>query len=167
MRLPWPAAGASAVLVVVGVIGLIRGAVPQGVASGGATSGSAPIVVSGAYVRPPVPPTDVAAAYFTVYNTTAKDDMLTSVSTGAGASAVLHTEVNGVMSAVSGGVVVPAHGSLVLSTGTGHVMISQLFGTLRPGQTVNLLLNFANAGEVTVVAPVIALGAAAPTGAAK
>lgn len=48
MRMPWPAAAA----------------------------GVAAIVVSDAYVRPPVPPTDAAAAYFTVRNTTGEPDRL-------------------------------------------------------------------------------------------
>ncbi len=68
------------------------------------------------------------------------------------------------MSTDSDGAVIPAHGKLVLSTGKGHVMIEQLFGTLKPGQNVNLALTFERAGEIEVSAPVIALGAPAPTG---
>ncbi|MDT4933978.1 MAG: periplasmic copper chaperone, partial [Pseudonocardiales bacterium] len=122
---------------------------------------AAPIVVTNAYVRPPVPPTDVAAAYFTVYNTTDREDRLIAVATGAGATSVLHTAG---MTAAANGAVIPAHGSLVLSTGHGHVMIEQLFGKLRPGQTVNLDLTFENAGSIPVTAQVIAPGAPAPTG---
>jgi copper(I)-binding protein len=152
-------------LAAIGTAGMIRGSVSQSIPTSGST-GADPIVVSGAYVRPPAPPTQLAAAYFTVYNTTGVDDRLTSVATGAGATATLHTLVNGVMTAISGGITIPAHGRLVLSTGTGHVMISNLFGPLRPGQSVNLDLTFQNAGQITVTAPVIALGAPAPTGAA-
>ncbi|MCU1656353.1 MAG: hypothetical protein JWO57_1009 [Pseudonocardiales bacterium] len=167
MRLPLPAVAAGALLLIAGAAGLVRGAVPQAIASGG-SSAAAPIVVTNAYVRPPVPPSQTAAAYFTVYNTTAQDDTLTSVTTGAGAVAVLHTIVNGTMVAAANGVVIPAHGTLVLSTGNGHVMIEQLFGRLLPGQNVNLELTFANAGPITVTAPVIALGAPVPsTGATK
>ena len=149
----------------IGAAGMIRASIPQSIATTGST-GADPIVVSGAYVRPPAPPTQLAAAYFTVYNTTGVDDRLTSVVTGAGATAVLHTLIGGVMTAVSGGVTIPAHGSLVLSTGSGHVMISDLFGPLKPGQSVNIDLTFQNAGQITVTAPVIAFGAPAPTGAA-
>lgn len=163
MRIPWPAALAGTLLAAVGVAGLIRGAMPPAAATAG-SSASAPIVVSNAYVRQPAPPTDSAAAYFTVYNTTAKADTLTEVTSGAGATSVLHATVDGKMTAAANGVVIPAHGSLVLSTGEGHVMIEQLFGTLRPGQSVNLELIFANAGPIDVTAPVIALGAPAPTG---
>jgi hypothetical protein len=59
--------------------------------------------------------------------------------------------------------VIPAHGSLVFKTGGGHVMIEGLYGTLKAGQQVSLELQFQNAGIVNVTAPVIALGAPAPT----
>jgi copper(I)-binding protein len=42
-------------------------------------------------------------------------------------------------------------------------MIEKLYGSLKPGQTVNLQLSFAKAGEVLVTAPVIAIAAPAPT----
>jgi periplasmic copper chaperone A len=164
MRIPLSTLLAGVAVALIGGAGLIRGAVPLGVASGGGSSGSAPIVVTGAYVREPAPPTDAAAAYFTVYNTTGTDDRLLSVVTGAGRTSTLHTLVDGRMTAAANGAVIPAHGTLVLSTGTGHVMIENLFGTLKPGQSVNLALTFATAGTITVSAPVIALGAPAPTG---
>jgi periplasmic copper chaperone A len=167
-RMPWSAALAGVAMVALGAAGLIRGAVPQSVAaSGSSPSTSPPIVVTAAYVVPPVPPTQVAAAYFTVYNTTAKPDTLESVQTGAGASAVLHVYVDGQMTVPSGGIVVPAHGKLVLTTGAQHVMIEQLFGPLTPGQNIPIELVFADAGPVNVSAPVIALGAAPPTGSAS
>jgi copper(I)-binding protein len=159
----WPAIAIGVVLAGVGIAGLVRGSIPQSLAGPSGGTGAAPIVVVGAYVRPPAPPTPYAAAYFTVYNTTGQDDRLISIATGAGATAVLHKVVGGVMTEISGGLVIPAHGSVVLSTGTGHVMIGGLFGPLRPGQTVNLDLTFQNAGQITVTAPVIALGAPAPT----
>ncbi|WP_375482412.1 copper chaperone PCu(A)C [uncultured Jatrophihabitans sp.] len=131
------------------------------------SSGPGQVSVVGAYVRAPVPPTKLAAGYFTVYNTTSAPDRLVSVQTGAGASAVLHVgTVGGGMAPVgANGVVVPAHGRLVLSTGNGHVMIGQLFGPVKAGQTVDMTLQFEKAGTVNVVAPVIAVGAPAPAGA--
>jgi hypothetical protein len=152
----------------VGAAGLVRGAMPQSHAStAAAPSAAGPIAVTGAYVVAPVPPTQTAAAYFTVYNTTGTPDRLTSVQTGAGALAELHTVApDGTMSAAANGVVIPAHGSLTLSVGKGHVMIEQLFGKLEVGQTVNIELDFQNAGAIDVVAPVVPLGSSAPTGAA-
>ncbi len=164
MRLPWPGLAAGVVVALLGVTGLIRGAMPQSSASG-PTAATDPIVVSGAYVRAPVPPTQTAAAYFTVRNTTGTPDRLTGVLTGAGASAELHTMApDGSMSAAVNGVRIPAHGSLVLSTGKAHVMIEHVYGRLVAGQHVNIELDFSNAGPIDVVAPVIAVGAPAPTG---
>jgi copper(I)-binding protein len=168
LKMPWPAAVAGVAVVLLGGVGLVRGAEPQKAAAlGSSPTTAAPIVVTAAYVVPPVAPAQVAAAYFTVYNTTAKPDTLVSVESGAGATAVLHVYVNGQMTVPSGGVVVPAHGHLVLSVGNQHVMIEQLFGTLSVGQHVNLELDFASAGPINVSAPVIALGAVPPTGAAE
>lgn len=157
-----PAALAGAVLIVIGGAGLVRAAEPMSSpVAPGASNSAEPIVISGAYVRPPAPPTKAAAAYFTIYNTTGRPDRLTAIATGAGATAVLHTAH---MTAAKQGLPIPAHGKVVLSTGHGHVMIEQLFGKLRPGETVNIELTFAHAGTVEVTAKVIALGAPAPTG---
>lgn len=164
MRIPVTTLVAAVAVVALGGAGLIRGAMPLAAPTGGGTSNSAPIVVTGAYVREPAPPTDAAAAYFTVYNTTGTADRLLSVTTGAGAVSVLHTLVNGSMVATANGVEIPPHGSFTLTTGNGHVMIEKLFGPLKPGQSVNLALTFASAGTIDVSAPVIALGAPAPTG---
>jgi len=165
MRLPWPALAGGMVVTALGAAGLIRGAMPQPAAATGDDTGvSAPIVVTGAYVRAPVPPTKSAAAYFTVYNTTGTPDRLLSVETGAGATAVLHTVgANGSMTVSPNGAVIPAHGHLTLSTGHGHVMIEQLYGTLKSGQQVDLELDFAKAGSINIAAPVIAAGAPVPT----
>jgi periplasmic copper chaperone A len=159
MRIPWLAVLGGTLVAVVGAVGLIRGAVP--VATAGGNSDSPPIVVTSAYVREPAPPTHAAAAYFTVYNTTARADRLTFVYSGAGATSELHTIVNGKMTAAANNAVIPARGSLVLAPGKGHVMIEQLFGKLVPGQSVNLELVFANAGPIDITAPVIGLGAPA------
>jgi periplasmic copper chaperone A len=160
MRMPWQAAVGGVAVAVLGAVGLVRGAVPLPSAGGG-TSAAEPIVVSNAYVRAPAPPTDAMAAYFTIFNTTGKPDRLVSVTSGAGEMTMVHTAG---MTDDPNGVVIPAHGKLVLSTGHGHVMIEKLFGTPKAGQTVNLDLNFAKAGVVSIAAKVIALGAPVPTG---
>jgi len=159
VRLPWQALAAGVAVAALGASGLVRGAMPQSSAAG-PSADAAPIVVSGAFVRPPLPPNKTAAAYFTVYNTTGQDDRLLSVETGAGADAVLHTSG---MTPRPEGVVVPAHGRLVLAVGKGHVMIEGVTGRLEPGQHVTLELDFANAGSIDVAAPVVAYGRPAPT----
>ncbi|MBV9593037.1 MAG: copper chaperone PCu(A)C [Actinobacteria bacterium] len=146
-----------------GVAGLAGGAVPQAPATGGATNNSPPIVVTGAYIRQPASP-DLVAVYFTVFNTTAKPDTLLSAVSGAGAVAVLHADP--AMHTQNGGVVVPAHSSVSFTPAGGHVMIQQLYAPLQVGQTVNIELDFADAGAVVFVAPVIGIYAPAPTGSA-
>jgi hypothetical protein len=163
MRIPLPIVIGAALVVSVGAAGVIRGAQPLPAGNPG-TPSSTPIVVSYAYVRAPAPPTNSAAAYFTVFNTTATPDRLQTVLSGAGAETVLHVETaNGDMVVSAAGPVIPAHGSLVFKAGGGHVMIEGLYGTLKAGQSVSLELQFQNAGIVNVTAPVIALGAPAPT----
>jgi copper(I)-binding protein len=152
---------AAGLVAAAGLAGLIRGAVPQPAAGGGSTA-TDPIVISGAYVREPASP-DVAAAYLTIDNTTGTDDTLTSVATGAGQQAMLITDANGAMTAMAEGLRIPAHSTVRLAPGKGHVMIEHLIGTLRPGQHVNLQLTFTHAGPPNVSAPVIAITAPAPS----
>ena len=136
-----------------GLAGLVRGAVPQSSAS--SIQSASPIVVSEAWIAAPVPPTQAAAGYFTAYNSTNRPQTLLSVVTGAGESNVLHTAN---MSAETGGVQIPAHGRLVLSPGNGHVMITQLIGTVKAGQNVSMQLTFENLPPVAVTAKVYAPG---------
>jgi len=145
----------------VGLAGLIRGAVPLAAAGGGGSASSpsgAPIVVTNAYVREPASP-DEAAAYFTISNTTDTEDTLLSVDSGAGRSTTLR---NSSMAELTGGLRLAAHSSVTLSPGDGHVMIENLLGPVQPGQTVNLQLTFTHNIPLIVEAPVIAIDAPAP-----
>ena len=162
MRLPWPGVVAGIAAVALGTTGLVRGAMPESSGTGSGTSSADPIVVSGAFVRPPLPPSKNAAVYFTVYNTTGKPDRLQAVSAAIGTDAVLHTAG---MANDPNGVVIPAHGHLTLSVGNGHVMIEGVTTRLRAGQPVNIELDFQNAGPVDVTAPVVPLGRPTPSGA--
>lgn len=150
----------SAVAIALGAAGLIAAAVPQSSASSGpsASPGAGEITVTNAYVRANVPGTGTAAGYFTVYNTTSRADRIVSVETGAGESAELHS---GTMQPLRSAVV-PAHGTLALHPGGDHLMIEHLLGRLRPGQTVNVEVDFARTGPVDVVAKVIRYGAPVP-----
>lgn len=164
MNRPPLSLAAAAVVVLVGLAGLVRGALPQPAATSStpATQG-APIVIGGAYVREPANGIN-AAAYFTIYNTSDTPDVLETVASGAGAQTTLHTEVaGGGMQSMSSGLTIPAHGNYSLSPGKGHVMIEKLYGPLKAGQSVNLQFIFAKAGEVLVTAPVIGITAPVPT----
>lgn len=162
MRIPLPAAVAGVAVAALGAAGLIRGAVPQSAPSAGAQH----LVVTGAFVRAPAPPTKLAAAYFTVRNDGGTADQLLSVQTPAAGEAMLHTDVGGRMVALATGAVVPAHGTLVLRAGGDHVMLERLTATMRAGQRIVLALTFREAGTIDVTAPVIAPGAPAPTASA-
>ena len=149
--------------VLVGMAGLVRGSIPQTVAAVPATPAGASIVVGGAYLR--VPANDLnTAAYFIIYNTSSTADVLTSITSGAGGEVGLETyDTSGAMTGLASGLTIPPNSSVTLSPGKVHVMIQQLYGTLKAGQTVNFQLTFQRAGLVLVTAPVIGLLAPAPT----
>ncbi len=151
MRRPSFLSVGAVLVALVGAAALARGAVPQAAASGGAAASSPPIVVTGAYIREPASP-ELAAVYLTIYNTTSEPDTLTGVVSGFGEETSIHSEVNGAMVENANGLVIPAHGSVTLKPTTGHIMVQKLYGTLSPGQTVNLELDFAHAGPVLVTA---------------
>ncbi len=119
-----------------------------------AHEGTPKLSVSGAYVpRPPM--ADMAAGYFTVRNTGAGDDRLTSVTTPLAASAgLMVTTGDGAMKTVKD-LAIPAGGSLKLSLGGDHVMLMGLKGG-RPtvGERVPFVLHFARSAPITVKVPV-------------
>jgi len=162
VRIPWPGVAAGLAVAALGTTGLVRGSMPQSAGTAAGPSSANPIVVTGAFVRPPLPPSKNAAVYFTVYNTTGKPDRLQAVTAAIGTDAVLHTSG---MAADPNGVVIPAKGHLSLSVGHGHVMIEGVTARLRAGEQVNIELDFENAGPVDVTAPVVPLGSPTPSGA--
>jgi periplasmic copper chaperone A len=166
MRRPSLLTVGAVLVALLGAAALARGAVPQAAASRGAAATSPPIVVTGAYVRVPASPS-LAAVYLTIYNTTSEPDTLTAAIPGFGESATIHSEVNGTMVENATGLVIPAHSSVTLKPTTGHIMVENLYGTLSPGQTVNLELDFFYAGPVLVNVPVIGIYDPVPVGASK
>ncbi|GAB2468865.1 copper chaperone PCu(A)C [Jatrophihabitans fulvus] len=162
MKLPWPAVAAGVLALAVGGAGLVRGAMPQSAASGG-SGPSQPVSVYGAYLRPPVPPTERAAAYFTIRNNTGTPDVLTDVDSGAGGSNTLHQDQGGRMVALATGLTIPAGKTVVMTPGGVHVMIEQIYGTLEKGDNVTFQLTFRNAGTVEITTPVVPFGQPAPT----
>jgi copper(I)-binding protein len=156
---------------VVGVPDAFRGAGPAGAvataptAPDGVTQGD--LTIAGAYVRQPAS-AGAAAAYLSVRNGGREADSLESVYSGAAGKTTLHGQPGAVdpgAHAASGPVPVPAGETVGLAPGRGHIMLEGLTGPLRPGDKVSLLLTFAHAGQVLVEAPVIAIGAPAPSGA--
>jgi periplasmic copper chaperone A len=182
-----PAYIAAAITLVLGAAGLGIGAfatdTPAAVAAAGGGDSGPPdgvsagdITVSGAYVRQPASP-DVIAAYLSITNSGTQPDTLVAISTGVAKSATLH-DVPGVTPTASpapagtdhrptGPLTIPPGITISLSPGRGHIMLEDPTGTLKVGDRVSLNLTFQRSGQILVEAPVIAIGAPAPTGGAR
>jgi putative copper resistance protein D len=146
-------------------------------ACGGASSGSLQITntslsvtggqaavgdlsITHAYIPAPATPS-LAAAYFTVTNNGSAADQLLRVTSSDFSSASLHryaTTSDGAerMIAVPSGATVPAHGQLTLTPGSYHLMLQRPTQALHKGTTEKLTLDFAHAGTVSLVVPVVA-----------
>ncbi len=119
----------------------------------------AEIIVLDAYARSAGPLARTGAAYMVLRNDGAADDRLIGVTTEAAARAALHAHRetgDGVMRMidVEDGLLIPAGGSHALDRGGDHVMLMGLSATWRDGDTVTLVLEFEQAGEITVDIPV-------------
>ncbi|HWA65954.1 MAG TPA: cytochrome c oxidase assembly protein [Mycobacteriales bacterium] len=159
------------------LVPVLLGLVFAAAACGGASSGSlqvtdtsldvtggharvGPLSITHAYI--PAPATaSLAAAYFTVTNSGSTSDQLLRVTSSDFASATLHryaTTSDGAeqMVMLPGGAVVPAHGQLVLTPGSYHLMLQQPAKALRRGMVEQLTVVFAKAGSVNLTVPVVA-----------
>ena len=171
---------AAAVAVILGVAGLIVGARDNAgqSAAGAAAPSPAPappangttvgnLTVYDAYIRQPASP-DVAAAYLTVRNDGSAADQLSSAYCGAAGTTSVHADSAAMQpgdEAKSTPLRVPADATVSLTPAKGHIMLDNLTGTLKAGDTVSLLLRFDEAGQVLLDVPVISITAPAPGGA--
>lgn len=121
--------------------------------------GGGEIVVSDA--RVPVPAGANGAAYMTLTNDGDTDDQLVGVTSDVAEAVELHQSAmqDGSMSMQQvDGIDLPAGGAAVLEPGGFHVMLVGVTAELAEGDTVDLALEFANAGGQTVRAEVVPLG---------
>jgi copper(I)-binding protein len=99
-----------------------------------------------------------AAAYFIIENGTKSDDMLLSASSDIAEATEIHMSMadsNGVMSMnMQEMVEIPAKGTIEFKTGGLHVMFINLNRDLKVGDSFSLILNFKNAGSMTIEIPV-------------
>lgn len=160
--------------IVLGAAALVWGLTVQGAGSSGAAKvpkdavRQGGIAIYGQFVREPA--SAKAAAYLSIMNTSTKPDMLLSISCDASASAVAHDVGMSMGSRPSTAkamtptptFAIGAGKTVALKPGDGHIMLEQLTKLLTPGMPIQMTLTFKNAGEVTVTAKVIAIGAAAP-----
>ncbi len=98
------------------------------------------------------------AAYFIIENGAKSDDTLLSVSSDIAQATEVHMSMadsNGVMSMnMQEMVEIPAKGTIEFKTGGLHVMFINLNRDLKVGDSISLILNFKNAGSMTIEVPV-------------
>jgi periplasmic copper chaperone A len=110
---------------------------------------------------------EVGGAYLTIENKGAAPDRLTG-GTADFATVEIHEtkSENGVteMREVTGGLNIPAHGSVGFAPGGYHIMFTHLTHPLAKGDNVKAVLNFEHAGPVEVEFKVMGVGAAGTGG---
>jgi copper(I)-binding protein len=124
--------------------------------------------IDNAWARATPKGSPVGAGYVTIRNDGATADRLTGVAVDFAAAQVHEMKMaNGVMEMreVAGGLELPAHATVTLSPGGGHVMFVGLKHPLAQGETIEATLTFARAGQINIAMPVLAIGAAGPAGA--
>lgn len=124
---------------------------------GGAGTATGDLTVTDAWARASTGMGMAGAAYLTIANGTGTDDTLLAVRTDAARSPEIHetTSSGGMMGMQKvDRVPVPAGKTVRLEPGGLHVMLIGLTGELVPGSTIELVLVFETAGEVTVTAEV-------------
>lgn len=117
----------------------------------------APIAISDAWAAPTPAGVTVAAGYLTLTNTQAAEDTLISVETARAGRAEVHEM------AMEGDVMrmrrvealtIPAGTSAALAPGGRHLMFYDVATPFAVGETIEVRLRFANAGEVAASLPV-------------
>jgi hypothetical protein len=122
-----------------------------------ATSASAQMLVQDAYARSSNKM--AGAAFMEITNQGASEDRLIDARSDVAKRVQLHThqeDANGVMKMmhVEEGFAIPAGETHLLQRGGDHVMFMGFTRELKDGETVDVILVFENAGEVSVQIPV-------------
>ncbi len=133
-------------------------ATTQARAEAGAREAAFPIRISDARSHPNLG-VPVGVAYFSLYNTSDRDDRLLHVESPVAAMVELHEslEQDGVMRMKHhpNGFPIPAGGSVELVPGGKHVMLMRLGQSLTEGDKVPLVLVFEHAGRLEIEIPVV------------
>jgi copper(I)-binding protein len=116
-----------------------------------------PMQVHGAWVRAVPPSSKMSAAYMMLNNTARDDDHLVSAESDVAQTVELHNvrkkdEMMEMYQVKSIGI--PAKGTRQLKPGSYHIMLIGLNRPLKPGDEVELTLNFMHAGAIRIKAPV-------------
>lgn len=130
------------------------------------TATTAPLAVERPWAK--AASSGMSAAFATVRNTTDRPVVVEKASSPVSAMTQLHVttkDANGamVMAEAKNGFTIPAHGSLELAPGGGHVMFMNLTKPLLAGDTVPVTLTLKDAAPVTFTAQVRAYSGAKET----
>jgi len=120
-------------------------------------SAEADIEVSAAYVRGLPPGVDNTSAYMTLRNTGSTAVDLVGARSHIAASVMLHNTMNhdGMLHMMHvNKVSIPAQGEVTLVSGGLHLMLTKLREQPADGSEVELLLQFSDGSELSVLAPV-------------
>jgi hypothetical protein len=109
-----------------------------------------------------------AAAFMSILNHAAEEDVLVSATSSVAERVELHTHVEDasgmmVMTEVEGGFPIPPEGSHALERGSDHIMLIGLNRPLVPGDRIDLQLTFSRGEVIDLILPVqdaAAMGAA-------
>ncbi len=120
------------------------------------------LMVSNPWARASAGAAQNGAAYLTITNSGAEIDRLVGVQTTAAVRAELHTHIRDGdimrMEAIDA-VDLPSGTTTTLAPGGDHIMLMSLEGPLVEGEKVSVSLTFEKAGDVTVEAMIMAVGA--------
>jgi periplasmic copper chaperone A len=124
---------------------------------GTAAAGQAPLTISGAWVREPVPGRPMTAAYAVLENPGATDVQVVGASTDIAGTVELHEMVRSgdmMKMAPVKSITVPAKGRVELKPGGLHVMLFELKKPVKDGETVSLTFMTSAGGQVQAAATV-------------
>ena len=114
-------------------------------------SSNAELTVSDLWARPGIEEGN-SAVYFVIDNKTSADEQLLSASSEAATHVELHlssmSDDGTMVMQQQESIPIPAGDSVELKPGGLHVMLIELRQDLKPGDELNLRLNFQNAGEI-------------------
>jgi hypothetical protein len=126
-------------------------------------TGSDTITVEQPWARATPTGAKTGAVYMTLDNKSGTADRLTGASSSVADKLQIHEMKveNGVMQMrqLTGGLPIPAGGSVVLKPGSYHVMLIGLKKPLKAGETLPLTLTFEKAGNISLTVPIQAVGA--------
>ncbi len=96
----------------------------------------------------------MTGSFMTIANSSDADITLIGGSSAVAGMIEIHEVIDGVMTAMSGGLVIPAGGEVKLRMGGYHVMLMELADKLAAGDEVTVTLDFDNGDKVEYTAPV-------------